>query len=299
MRVILSRKGFDSAYGRVPSPILPDGRAVWLPIPSIYSRTTFRMIRQGSQPTAARLAKELTRGLVHQDDGCHLDPDLDAASLTRPAGWKAAFGQVGAAQRHLENEGVGAGDVFLFFGWFRQVKLASATPAATPRWRYRQDAPDVHRLFGYLQVGEVLKIGTDMSAVLAAHPYLIDHPHLHYGISKHSNTIYTATDELVLPGGATGLPGAGTFATDEPRWTLSDPAGPGRSHWRLPAWVAHAPKGLSYHRNGERWETDAHHARVRTVGRGQEFVLDCGAMREAADWIESLVRPSKAGTAAA
>ena len=33
MRIILSRKGFDSANGGYPSPIMPDGRMVSLPIP--------------------------------------------------------------------------------------------------------------------------------------------------------------------------------------------------------------------------------------------------------------------------
>jgi hypothetical protein len=34
MKVILSRKGFDSSYGGFASPILPDGRIISLPIPS-------------------------------------------------------------------------------------------------------------------------------------------------------------------------------------------------------------------------------------------------------------------------
>ena len=34
MKVILSRKGFDSQYGGMPSPILPDGTMLSLPIPS-------------------------------------------------------------------------------------------------------------------------------------------------------------------------------------------------------------------------------------------------------------------------
>ncbi len=33
MEVILSRKGFDSAHGGYPSPILPDGKAFLWPIP--------------------------------------------------------------------------------------------------------------------------------------------------------------------------------------------------------------------------------------------------------------------------
>jgi hypothetical protein len=33
MKVILSRKGFDSEYGGIPSPIMPDGTLLSLPIP--------------------------------------------------------------------------------------------------------------------------------------------------------------------------------------------------------------------------------------------------------------------------
>ena len=34
MKIILSRKGFDSGYGGMPSPILPDGTMLSMPIPS-------------------------------------------------------------------------------------------------------------------------------------------------------------------------------------------------------------------------------------------------------------------------
>ena len=34
MKIILSRKGFDSSNGFMPSPILPDGTLLSLPIPS-------------------------------------------------------------------------------------------------------------------------------------------------------------------------------------------------------------------------------------------------------------------------
>lgn len=40
MKLILSRKGFDSGYGGMPSPILPDGRLVPLPIPISHDRYT-------------------------------------------------------------------------------------------------------------------------------------------------------------------------------------------------------------------------------------------------------------------
>ena len=34
MKLIFSRKGFDSSAGGIPSPILPDGRMISLPIPA-------------------------------------------------------------------------------------------------------------------------------------------------------------------------------------------------------------------------------------------------------------------------
>ena len=42
MKVVLSRKGFDSSYGGFPSPILPDGTLISLPIPSMkYSSSLY------------------------------------------------------------------------------------------------------------------------------------------------------------------------------------------------------------------------------------------------------------------
>lgn len=55
---------------------------------------------------------------------------------------------MGSAQSHLANEGVGVGDVFLFFGWFREVEQQQG------RWRYARRALNIHSLFGWLQVGD-------------------------------------------------------------------------------------------------------------------------------------------------
>ena len=66
---------------------------------------------------------DLTRGKIRPETQAHLDPDLNFGSIPRPENWKPLFGQAGAAERHLQNQGVKAGDVFVFFGWFRQVEL--------------------------------------------------------------------------------------------------------------------------------------------------------------------------------
>ena len=38
-----------------------------------------------------------------EDSTCHLDPDIYQGVIKRTGNWKGAFGQVGAAQAHLDN----------------------------------------------------------------------------------------------------------------------------------------------------------------------------------------------------
>ncbi len=53
-------------------------------------------------------------------------PILGLPQLTRFSEWKGLFGQVGAAQSHLEKF-VLPGDLFLFFGWFH-TSVKGKTP---------------------------------------------------------------------------------------------------------------------------------------------------------------------------
>ena len=41
MKIILSRKGFDSGYGGIASPVLPDGTLLSLPIPTTEMGITY------------------------------------------------------------------------------------------------------------------------------------------------------------------------------------------------------------------------------------------------------------------
>ena len=137
MKLIFSRKGFDSSAGGVPSPLV-DGRPISLPIPTrMPTPTRYADLRDG----VAELVTDLTRGRVAADRPCHLDPDLDANSLVRLPGWRGVLGQVSAAQSHLSNNGVGRGDVFLFWGLYRPVVRSPAG-----MWTYAGMAE--HRLFG-------------------------------------------------------------------------------------------------------------------------------------------------------
>ena len=287
MKIILSRKGFDSSYGGVASPILPGGELVSLPIPErpgmVTAETrTYGQIQAGAW-TAGHLAADLTGGRIGPGDPAHLDPDLHPASVRRPRGWRPVFGQTGAAETHLQNQGVGPGDVFLFFGWFREVERA---PTGT--LRYRRDAPDRHVFFGWLQVEERLPVAplTGLPGWTRGHPH---HKPTPYG---RPDCVYVATERLRLPGTAAvgeGLPGGGTFGTYRPALCLTA-EGRTRSHWRLPAWF-HPVGGrlpLSYHRSPKVWQPGEGHVLLDAARQGQEFVLDTRHYPEAAAWVAGL-----------
>src|SRR4051794_5371637 len=106
MKLVLSRKGIDSSFGSCASPILPNGRLCWMPIPETtackpdlptYDDLSFH------GRTLGEIISELSKGRIASTQQVHLDPDLYPAHVDRLPGWRPAFGQTGAAQRHLLN----------------------------------------------------------------------------------------------------------------------------------------------------------------------------------------------------
>ncbi len=202
MKIVFSRKGFDSASGGGPSPI-KGGRPLSLPIPAgAASRTSYRDLGLGDHAAAA------SRGRLGPDDLCHHDP------MFRDGG-TCIFGQVGAAQTHLANRGVGKGDIFLFFGLFREEE--SGEPH--------------HRIFGWMEVAETVRLARGVPGWLAE----ANHPH---ALEMHgpNDCIY------IGPGGTAAR------ASEDLRLTV--PGGP-PSLWKRPDWLKHG--GLSYHDRPERW----------------------------------------------
>lgn len=278
MKIIFSRKGFDSSSGGVPSPIFPDGRMLSLPIPDKSSDIAYREIAGNKWANVGELVAQLAER--KQIQRAHLDPDLESHSLRRIRGWKPIFGQANSAESHLANNGVGAGDVFLFFGLFRNVEKVGS------RWSYIRACRPRHVIFGWLQI--------DRKVAVAEWPeadrWALYHPHF----SKErrvKNVVYVADKFLKLPGQRAGnIPGAGTFPFFSPQLQLTAPDSP-TSRWLLPAWCH--PKDrksvLSYHGKLSRWEINKEGALLSTVGRGQEFVLDCDDYPEAINWLRVLV----------
>lgn len=263
---------------------MEDGLLQTLPIPHADGPVTYDEIRMtDGSSTLGGLVEDLSRGKkpphrIRRSRKAHLDPDLSSESLIeRPPGWRPLFGQTGPAQAHLASQHVGLGDLFLFFGWFAHVERASG------RYRYAATGDDSHVLFGWLQVGEVIK----------AHPrpdqptWAREHPHFWSDLGKQS-TVYVSA----RPGEIAGRPslGAGAFHRYRPELRLTWP-GRSRSHWRLPSWFA--PRGerppLTYHRRPSRWGSDGAYCALQTVGRGQEFVLDTTHYPEAEQWATALI----------
>ncbi|TNE54889.1 MAG: hypothetical protein EP341_05555, partial [Sphingomonadales bacterium] len=202
MRIIFSRKGFDSAAGGGPSPIV-NGRPLSLPIPAgAASKTKYGELGLGE------FAMEASRGRHGPDDLCHHDP------MFTPAG-ECLFGQCGAAQTHLERQGVGLGDVFLFFGLFRAG---------------RRGEPH-HRIFGYLEVEHMVPLARGAPADLVD----LRHPHA-LAMHHRNDVIYRGPGRVAAR------------ASDALRLTV--PGGPA-TLWQRPDWLKRG--GLSYHDKPERW----------------------------------------------
>lgn len=111
MKIILSRKGFDSANGGIVSPIFEDGTMISFPIPS-GDTDTYDSLYYNGIPYSKILHDLRYKGGNH----CHVDPDLDLSRRAKEIdGWFPAFGQRDAAASYLKNLCVAPGYIFLFF----------------------------------------------------------------------------------------------------------------------------------------------------------------------------------------
>jgi len=281
VKLILSRKGFDSSAGGVPSPIFPDGRMVSLPIPDKSSAVTYVDISYegGSLGT---LVADLTSGRVPPHYRAHIDPDLVADSLPRLPDWRPIFGQTGQAQSHLRNNHVGSGDLFLFFGLYRRVEMLNAS------YTWVRDVRPCHVIWGWLQVAEVLPLGNTRPQGYEWAQY---HPHFYRGADP-NNVVYIAERHLKIDKLAESLPGAGTFTHFSLSRQLTALQAANRSIWDLPGWIhpGEERKPLTYHTNLQRWQKRGGRTELKSVARGQEFVLDCDEYPEAIQWVCDLIQ---------
>ncbi len=288
MKIIFSRKGFDWEAGGVASPILPDGRFYSLPIPSRWAKYKFENIAF-RRDNLGTIVRDLTNGRLTGRHRAHVDPDLRREALPRHRGWLPAFGPGGRAQTHLAKNDVGVDDIFLFFGWFREVENQNG------HLRYVRKAPDMHVLFGWLQIGRVYReFPQDSKLPSWANPHaeVSDREEWRDADWYYDNSaVYVANARLDIQGLRKDLPGGGVFEKyDARRLCLTEP-GNSRCNWRLPAWMypSRGRKPMTYHEDRSRWGKDKKgRTLLRSVARGQEFVLHAEDYPEAKKWLARL-----------
>lgn len=122
MKIVLSRKGFDSGTGQVASPILPSGELCWLPIPESRpdSRSKrYAEILMGDHSLGA-IVNNLTRGKITPETPAHLDPDLNFGSIPRLENTEADFWAGGCRPEASAKPGRESRRCFSFF-WMVQA----------------------------------------------------------------------------------------------------------------------------------------------------------------------------------
>ncbi|MEM7367193.1 MAG: hypothetical protein AAF587_01260 [Bacteroidota bacterium] len=274
-KLILSRKGFDSGSGGKASILLED-QLISLPIPLAGSGIRYDQLSAPDGTAYRTLMDELQ---IAPFDEAHLDPDIEASVLpNRPGNWQASFGQQGASLTHLRKEGVGIGDLFLFFGWFRQVGITEQGS-----FSYLPKTPDLHIIYGYLEVGKILNIPTDPIPMwVKKHPHWVMREKM--GIR---NAIFVAAKHSSF---WPGKMGAGTFSYS-PKLVLTSRHEDNRkrSTWTLPECFFYPDQScrLSYHRHKKGRPTlVGNHLQLSSAFRGQEFV--CEQTSEIQGWVRSL-----------
>jgi len=189
------------------------------------------------------LVERCTNRKQRRDDLCHHDPMF--------VDGECFFGQCDAAQSHLRNQGVGNGDVFLFFGLFADEFTGEPH----------------HRFFGYMRVEQVHTISSAPLPFLEK-LQLLRHPHV-LGIKSANNTVYWGE-------GALAKRAWHSLRLTKPRSSSS--------HWIVPSWLR--TFGLTYHPNPGCWVGDEELISAR---RGQEFVCDIGNDPRARAWMDYII----------
>ena len=263
MKVVFSRKGFDSASGGIPNPILPDGTLLSLPIPSPDDAIQYEDLSYGGKTYYDIIHSLSPRSRIQPTSTCHLDPDLRRDILPRDK-WLPAFGQIGSSLMHLYNQGVSVGDLYLFFGWYRQTEFHNGA------LRFVPSAPDLHIIYGYLQIGAIIREKKDLPEELFAHPHAAD-----FRWATNKNALFVPAETLSLDN---SLPGYSCLDYD-PKRVLTKP-GCKRRIWDLPQFFRDIP--ISYNRKA--WREEG----FKSAGRGQEFVFEPTA--EALEWVKEIIK---------
>ena len=143
---------------------------------------------------------------ISDKDFCHIDPlFLEKTGI---------FGQAGGAQGELDNFGIGKGDLFLFFGWFKNFSCRGN---------------DLHHLFGWLQIDQVIKGSENIKSFLRKRN--LEHPHGYGDVSRYTNNTIYVGKNILEHKGDTPLEGSGVFKKTHDDLVLTE-ENKTRSRWK-------------------------------------------------------------------
>ena len=260
-KIILSRKGFDSSAGGKPSPIFPDGQMFSIPIPTKQNtHQTFEKIKKGCYSGADAL-RQVNANKIPSSGPCHYDPQL--------AYQEGLFGQVGKVQTELDRHYVRSGDLFLFFGWFRDYS--------------QRQKLDVHQIFGWLEIEKIVygtsSIKDYCDSLNAEHPHAIN-DYTNNALYVGKKTSVFSTDKLIVPG-------YGEFRKTNSKLVLTE-IGKSRSNWIMPKEYFSEEKNPNLFLNRLKW-SGKNDNRIQCRGYGQEFIIDVNQNPSAIDWARSII----------
>jgi len=176
--LVISRKGFDASAGGRASPIFANGDIFSVPIPQKKQSPSRYRELQFNDMSGREILNLIGAKSISDKDFCHIDPLFSEN--------KGIFGQSGGAQGELDNCGIEKGDLFLFFGWFK---------------KYQRRGPDLHHLFGWLQVEKIIKGNNEILKFLSKNG--LSHPHGTNDMTQYkNNTIYIASRNLTSVAGS-------------------------------------------------------------------------------------------------
>lgn len=269
--MILSRKGFDGSTGGKPSPIFGE-RLATFHIPRADTGIFYKDLLFTETESYLDVMKDLG---IKSFSETHLDPDLDSSIRDhRMKGWRGLFGQSGISQGTLLNRNVGPGDLFLFFGWFKQVEKVEGV------YRYIPHAPDLHVIFGYLEVDEVIDVNADKEIP----DWAEYHPHIQAReeLKNKRNVIYVANHDFSKDGNKRGW---GSFSYRD-QLVLTQEGAKNRTEWKVP--LCFRDEQAKFTHNIKRWEEEMNGIRMQTSGRGDQemYVSD---NKEVVNWAENLI----------
>ncbi len=270
MKIIFSRKGFDSACGGQPSPVLPDGTLLSLPIPRENDIITFGDLFWQKQSYFDIIQELKSSTKINKHQSCHLDPDIRKNIRTlHPYNRISIFGQCDAALTLLKKYNVKEDDIFLFFGWFKETEYNDNGDL-----RYKADCPDLHVIYGYLQIGDVYDCNSSFP------DFIKHHAHLNGSfVNLKNNCVYTAKETLSLN---EKLKGSGCFKYS-PELVLTA-EGMSRSKWKPHAFFKNL--SMTYHTKNSFRETH-----FQSAAQGQEFIME--GNEEVREWVKKLIEENR------